>query len=83
MNEGKCKKCGAKIIWIKTIAGKNMPCNPEPIKYWEKLGAKWKIVTPNGEVLSCEYEGDPEKATGMGYTPHFGNCTEKQKGKRK
>lgn len=28
-NAGKCKSCGADIIWIKTLAGKQMPCDPK------------------------------------------------------
>lgn len=25
---GKCAGCGEMVIWVKTQAGKNMPCNP-------------------------------------------------------
>ena len=74
MRKGICKHCGAKIVWIQTVSGKNMPCEAERVMYWERLGAKDRIVTPNGEVLRCEYEGDPDKATGIGYVPHWGNC---------
>ena len=34
----KCKGCQAEIIWIKTVNGKNMPCNAE----------KTTIVTEGG-----------------------------------
>lgn len=64
-----CKGCGAKIIWI----GK-MPCDPERVPYWAKEKAKGKVVTPNGEVLSCEFSGDPQKATGVGFVPHWSTC---------
>ena len=64
-----CKGCGARIIWI----GK-MPCNPEQTVYWEKAKAKGKIVTPNGMVLSCEFDGDLQNATGIGYVPHWATC---------
>jgi len=57
MKTGKCKGCGAPILWIKTAGGKSMPCNPEQVIYWEKRGAAGKVVTPNGEVISCEFEG--------------------------
>lgn len=70
----RCKSCGAEIIWIKMGAGKSMPCNPDQIMYWEKQGGTQKIVTPNGEVLSAEIEGDPDKATGVGYISHFATC---------
>ena len=50
-NFGKCRSCGQQVIWIKTVAGKNMPCNPQLVTYRQGDG-KEKIVTPNGEVLS-------------------------------
>lgn len=75
MRECACKSCGAAIVWIKTPGGKSMPCNASPIYYIEKpkSGTK-KAVTPNGEVLSCEYTSDPHKATGVGYVPHWATC---------
>lgn len=78
----KCKGCGAEIIWIKTPAGKSMPCNAEPMTYWENPGAAGKIVTPNGEVIRCEFTGDPDKATGIGYIPHWYTCPQAGKFKR-
>lgn len=71
---GSCKGCGEPIIWIKTSTGKIMPCNPEQVVYWEKKKGDGKVVTPNGEVLSCEFSGEQELATGIGYIPHWGNC---------
>ncbi len=75
MREGICKGCGAAIVWIGTPGGKSMPCDANPRYYIAKprSGTK-KIVTPNGEVLSCEYTEDPYKATGTGFAPHWGSC---------
>ena len=70
----KCKACGAPIIFIRTQGGKKMPCDPEQRMYWQRKGAKEKIVTPNGEVLSCEFSGDLNKATGVGYVSHWATC---------
>ena len=52
-----------------------MPCDATPRYYIEKprSGSK-QIVTPNGEVISCEYTEDPHKATGTGFAPHWGSC---------
>lgn len=70
-----CKACMAAIVWIKTPAGKSIPCNETPVYYIEKpKSGKKRIVTQNGEVLSCEYTGDPAKATGVGYVPHWATC---------
>lgn len=75
MKQAVCKECGATIVWIKTPGGKAMPCNTVPVYYIEKprAGTK-KIVLPNGEVLSCEYSEDPNKATGAGFVPHWTTC---------
>ena len=40
----KCRACGADIIFIKTGGGKSMPCDKEPVTYWERKGAKGKII---------------------------------------
>lgn len=70
----KCKLCGAEIRWIKTVAGKSMPCDPQPVAYKYRLGAKERIVTPNGEVLPCVTVGPEEKKDGLGYVPHWATC---------
>lgn len=51
-----------------------MPCDPEPVMYWARRGAAGRIVTPNGEVISCDLNSDPGKATGIGYVSHFSTC---------
>ena len=69
-----CKKCGAPIVWIKTPGGKSMPCDAEPVTYWKENKARGKIVTPNGEVISCKFDGALHEATGIGYKPHWATC---------
>lgn len=83
MARGICRGCGAEILWIKTADGKSMPCDPEQVTYWEKSGAAGKIVTPNGQVISCEFDGDPAKATGIGYVSHFSTCHAADRFRRK
>ena len=70
----KCRGCGADIIFIKTQTGKHIPCEPALLPYWQRKGAKNKIVTPNGEVISCDYAGEAGKETGIGYMPHWAMC---------
>lgn len=70
----KCRVCGKEIQFITTTNQRKMPTDTRPTMYWEKKGAKGKIVTPNGEVLSCEFEGEQSNATGYGYMPHFASC---------
>ena len=39
----KCKRCGAEIIWITTVAGKNMPCDAEPVALNDSMRADMKL----------------------------------------
>lgn len=69
-----CKGCGAEIVWVKTPGGKKMPCDPGLRPYWERKGASGKVVTPNGEVISCVFDGNPQTATGVGFVSHWSTC---------
>lgn len=51
-----------------------MPVDPDQVLYWERKGAAGKVITPNGEVVSCDLEGELVKATGVGYISHFATC---------
>lgn len=70
---GNCKKCGNRILWVKTKAGKNMPVNPELINYKQVQGGKERIVTPEGDVIAGE-KVSTEEADGCGYISHFATC---------
>lgn len=73
---GNCRRCGDRILWVKTKAGKNMPVNPELIDYKAVPGGKERIVTPEGEVVSGE-RCRAEEAEGCGYISHFATCGRK------
>lgn len=73
MNKGTCRGCGALILWIKTAAGKNMPCDISPVYYKPTPDGKDKIVTTRGEVINCEIVPERE-ATGIGLRPHWATC---------
>lgn len=68
-----CKGCSAEIMFITTSNLKKMPCDTTPVNYWENKSGKGRVVTPEGNVVFCNFEGigDP---TGYGYTPHWATC---------
>ncbi len=68
-----CRRCGNRILWVKTPAGKNMPVDPNLINYRADPGGKERIVTPSGTVVAGE-RCNPEEADGVGYISHFATC---------
>lgn len=70
----RCKSCGATIKWITMRSGKAMPVDTKKVVYWKKEGAAGKVITPDGDVVSCMFSGDPSEATGVGYISHFSTC---------
>lgn len=79
----KCKSCGADIIWIKTAAGKSIPCDSDARTYWKNPHGSDVIVTPNGEVYKADLTGDLAQATGIGYISHFATCPAADKFRKK
>lgn len=83
VNVTTCKACGAAIIWIRTRAGKSMPCDADAKLYKAKPGAAEKIVTTSGDVVSVELTDDQKEADGWGYSPHWASCPAADQFKRR
>ena len=82
----KCRGCGADIAFIKTVGGKSIPVDPDPVYFIQEEDNE-KFVTEAGEVkrgkkahwrltLSAQ---QPEK----GYRPHFATCPQADKFRKK
>lgn len=84
MKKSTCRGCGAPIVWIRTAAGKSMPCDAQPVLYKAREGAAGKIVTGNGTVLSADIGGlaafEPD---GVGHVSHFATCPAAEQFRRK
>lgn len=73
-----CRACQAKIIFIKTTAGKTMPCDANSVYFVPDPVAKDVFVCPDGSVKrgrpttedASPLTGEPE----IGYTSHFATC---------
>lgn len=79
----RCRGCGAEIIWIKTVGGRAMPCDPGPVLYRELRTGGMKIMTRDGRVLRAQMCNDEDKADGIGYISHFSTCPEAEKFRRR
>lgn len=67
---GTCRGCGKQILWTKTAAGRNMPCDPTVIWFTPEGGPE-TFVTPEGRVLRGRRDRRGEM---MGYISHFATC---------
>lgn len=83
MAKSYCRGCGAEIIWVKTEAGKNMPCDPGLVPFREAAGAKERAITMRGKVVCCELRPTRGPVTDFGYIPHFSTCPQAGKFRRK
>ena len=79
---GRCAGCGAQVIWIRTKAGKNMPCNTLLVDY-KADGGKDKIVLQSGEVVSGTIVSYNDNPDGYGYTSHFATCSKAKNFRRR
>ena len=68
-----CKSCGAEIIWVKTKAGRAMPCDPTPHNFTDKANGK-TFVLKSGEVVRGEICTGNDYVFGVGYISHFATC---------
>ena len=69
----KCKSCGVTIVWVKTLQGRSMPCDPALHFFRRNKAGNEVFVTQYGEVVrgvAC----DSSRATGRGHTPHWATC---------
>lgn len=69
-----CGRCGAAIVWVRTPAGKAMPCDARAVYIVQEEGGPEKGVLRDGRVVSCRFTHDPDQATALGYVPHFATC---------
>lgn len=81
-NFSQCRKCGARILFMRMKSGKSMPVNPQFVNF-RKDGGKDRIVLANGEVTSGTIVADPIEADGYGYVSHFATCEYAQTFRRK
>ena len=72
----RCRGCGKEIIFVRSSGGKFIPCDPSQVIYSKPGKGKARVVTPNGEAISCTVGtgDDTSEAVGVGYIPHWSTC---------
>lgn len=79
MNNATCRSCGARIVWIKTAAGKSMPCNADLITF-TRGGGPETFVTPEGKIERGKRD---RNGALTGYISHFATCPNANRHRRK
>ncbi len=68
-NFGFCRGCKKQIIWTRTPAGRNMPCDPGMITFTAGAGSE-TFITPDGQTKHGKRSEEGER----GYIPHWATC---------
>lgn len=73
MNTTTCRGCGAPIVFLKSAAGKYIPCDAQLVRYRANPDGKDMVVVDGEGVVRCdlEFDGLP---TGMARISHFATC---------
>lgn len=77
-----CRGCGAVIRWIKSAAGKPIPCDPDKLSEWIDTdapmadGPRITLVLPDGQVITGKHGSviTPGARAFEGYVSHFATC---------
>lgn len=69
-----CRECGKPLIFIRTRAGKNMPCEAEPVLYWPDDAGPLMFYQRDGSYERGTVAGHPAVPQESGYVPHWGRC---------
>lgn len=76
----KCRGCGAEIAFIKTMKGKSMPVDPEPIYFIPRADFDRFVMidgtVEEGQAAEMTAEGKASACTKIGYRSHFSTCPE-------
>ena len=84
-----CRACGRRIIFIKTLKGKTMPCDAEPVKFVPDVAGNNKYVLADGLLINGVIPMPGDTDVHEGYVSHFATCPsaesfrKKRKGSRK
>lgn len=81
MNKSTCRGCGARIVFIKMITGKYMPCDPAPVYFKKDPNGLDRIVLEYGVVIAGTITKNIDGAL-VGYRPHWATCPKSKSFKR-
>ena len=89
MFNGICSTCGARLVFVPTKAGRDMPCEVNPVKIENVQDGKRYVVWLSGEGCSV-LSGVDVLTVADAFTtdvtifePHWGNCNKPDQHRRR
>lgn len=73
MEATRCRGCGAPIVFLRTAAGKLIPCDLELVPIRLNPEGRDRVVVEGYGVMRCDLTFDGT-AQGKGRIPHFATC---------
>lgn len=70
----RCRSCGKPIVFMRTSAGRSMPCEPDLQFYWRNPEGSQTVINHAGELVRCELKGAMDESSGLGRVIHWGIC---------
>nr|DAO93706.1 MAG TPA: DnaK suppressor protein [Caudoviricetes sp.] len=80
---GKCRDCGAPIIWERTKNKNPIPCNPKALYYIPDREGDIYVLTNSGEVIKAREGIEQGEVARVGVVPHFATCKARKPQKKK
>ena len=75
MNSGKCRGCGAPIVWVRTWKGNCMPCEAVPVNFTPDVDGKERFLVEGGQVVrGTTVPGEFLDEKNVGFRPHWQKC---------
>ena len=73
-NTAYCKGCKKLIVFVRTRAGKSMPCESRQVEYITDPQGEDTILTHDGDIVKGWIFQERTERSELGYLPHFINC---------
>ena len=80
LTTSQCRSCKAVIVWVETLAGKNMPIDVEPSSTAGNVELSPRpAAVPLARVLAAAPAEEARAAGQELYVSHFGTCPEAER----
>ena len=74
MPNQKCRYCSAEIIFVRTLSGREMPCNSTLTEVWAHDKGKHTAIGNDGRTFKCSLTRVAFRESEYAYVVHWSEC---------